>query len=77
MLEITPTQISVEIAPDADFKYSTTFIGDSGRVLATLPGRSAKYDLVSDQSAVLHYVRARIEDSGGRRAWTQPVFIRP
>jgi hypothetical protein len=21
------------------------------------------------------YVRARIEDSGGRRAWTQPVFL--
>ena len=23
------------------------------------------------------YVRARIEDSGGRRAWTQPVFLVP
>ena len=61
----------VEIAPaTGGRRYRVVFIGDGGRVLATSHENPARYTLTGDD----RYVRARIEDSNGLRAWTQPLF---
>jgi hypothetical protein len=44
---------------------------DRGRVLAESYGVSAAYTIKGDES----YVRAKITDSDGKQAWTQPVFV--
>jgi hypothetical protein len=61
----------VEIAPSTGGRrYRVVFIGDGGRVLATSYDNPAKYTLTGSE----RYVRARIEDSNGLKAWTQPLF---
>lgn len=67
---VTPHAIEVEIREDQDFRYTTTFIGSEGRVLGTSTANPARYDLSGDPG----YVRARVEDSRGEVAWTQPIF---
>ena len=54
-----------------DTRFRTEFIGRGGRVLATVHGLSARYDIRGDEG----YVRARITDSNGQQAWTQPVML--
>ena len=41
----TDSTLAVRIAPQGNFKYTTTFIGDGGRVLATDAGETALLDL--------------------------------
>ena len=66
------TSVQLEIAPAGDRRFTTEFIGRGGRVLATVPGNSPRYAITGNEG----YVRARITDSQGRKAWTQPVFVR-
>ena len=54
-----------------DTRFRTEFIGRGGRVLAVVHGLSARYDIRGDEG----YVRARITDSNGQQAWTQPVML--
>jgi len=49
-----------------------TFMGAGGRVLARAQGRRAAFGLAAARGG---YVRAVIEDSAGRRAWTQPIRV--
>ena len=70
---VTEQSIEVRIAVDRDFRYRTTFIGSGGRVLATTDANPAVYTLVGDPA----YVRARVSNSRGDVAWTQPVFVQP
>lgn len=63
--------IEVKIEQAVDYRYTTEFIGDGGRVLARVAGLTARYTL----GPGVKYVRARVTDSGGRRAWTQPAFV--
>jgi hypothetical protein len=56
-------------SPRDDRRYRTEFIGRGGRVLRVVAGREARYDVRGDEG----YVRARITDSNGRCAWTQPI----
>jgi hypothetical protein len=58
-------------APNIEKRYRVVFIGRDGRELAAVSGTSATYKFVGNEG----YVRARVEDSGGLRAWTQPVFV--
>lgn len=62
--------LSVSIAPEADFRYTTRFVGPGGAVLATCRELECAYR-VSDREP---YVRATVTDSGGRKAWVQPVM---
>jgi hypothetical protein len=63
----------VEIVPSTGRRrYRVVFIGQSGRVLATSYDNPARYTLTGPEP----YVRARVEDSNGLRAWTQPLFRR-
>jgi hypothetical protein len=71
----TAAALSVEIQTaspiQAAKRYRVVFIGGNGRELATSQQNPAQYTFNGNEG----YVRARIEDSGGLRAWTQPVFV--
>jgi hypothetical protein len=71
---ITPTEYRIEIQPVEHWeeKHTTYFIGEGGKVLAKTFDRIASYRLTGKEK----YVRARVESSGGAKAWTQPVFPR-
>lgn len=51
--------------------YRIQFIGAKGRVLQETAQTSATYKIRGDEG----YVRAKVIDSNGRCAWTQPTFI--
>jgi hypothetical protein len=52
-----------------DTRFRTEFVGRGGAVLKTVDGLTARYEFRGDEG----YVRARVTDSYGYRAWTQPV----
>jgi hypothetical protein len=63
-------QITITIKEKKGSRYRTQFIGDGGRVLADSITSPAVYRFRGNES----YVRARILESNGKMAWTQPVF---
>ncbi|MEQ1693551.1 MAG: CehA/McbA family metallohydrolase [Gemmatimonas sp.] len=67
---ISPTSLEISIAQKGDFKYSTQFIGQDGKVLSTDRSLTPRYRLKGTET----YVRAKVTDSGGAAAWVQPVF---
>ncbi len=71
-LTASRTELKLEIAPNSDARYRTEFVGRGGRVLATVHGNAARYAITGSEG----YVRARITDSNGLKAWTQPVILR-
>ena len=52
-------------------KYRTRFIGKGGIVLQDDTATPAIYVIKGNEG----YVRARVSDSNGNMAWTQPVFV--
>jgi hypothetical protein len=69
-LTVSETAMQLRIAPKGDFKYTTTFIGQDGKVLAIDRTLTPRYVLRGNET----YVRAKVTDSGGAAAWVQPVF---
>ena len=71
----TPNSLTVEIQTGIDDpkRYQVVFIGKAGRILEVSRESRASYHFTGSEG----YVRARVEDSGGLRAWTQPVFVEP
>ncbi len=65
--------LTVNIKPARGRLHRTEFIGSGGKVLAVSDSARAVYTARGDEG----YLRARITDSNGLRAWTQPVFLRP
>lgn len=63
-------EIRLDIEPSNDRRFLVEFVGRGGRVLATKTGTSARYSIAGNEG----YVRVRVSDSTGRRAWTQPVI---
>jgi hypothetical protein len=70
-LKVDATEYRLEIAPAGDRRYLTEFIGQNGRVLARSTTLRPTYRITGSEG----YVRARVIDSSGRMAWTQPVRI--
>ena len=68
-LQISPSEYRLEITPAGDRRYLTEFIGRNGRVLARNTTLRPSYRITGGEG----YVRARVSDSSGRMAWTQPV----
>jgi len=68
---VAPRRLEIHITPRGDFRHTTTFVGSGGRVLAT----SAENPAVYVPDGTEGYVRARVTDSMGYHAWTQPVFL--
>jgi hypothetical protein len=64
-------ELRLTIRPHQQNRYLTEFIGAGGRVLARVRGAQASYRIRGDEG----YVRARVTDSNGWRAWTQPVRV--
>jgi hypothetical protein len=64
--------IRIEVAPEPQIKYTVQFIGQWGKVLQEVPGTSAAYTFKGNEL----YVRAKISESNGKAAWTQPVFLK-
>jgi hypothetical protein len=62
-------QVVIKVKPTTFSKYRIEFIGRNGRVLKTATEPDATYDIRGDEG----YVRARVIESNGRMAWTQPV----
>ena len=75
-ISVAETELSLRIRPEGDFKYTTSFIGDGGKVLARVGGLAPRFALTASTGRGLTYVRARVDDSGGGRAWVQPAFLR-
>ncbi len=69
-IEITPAQLKIEIAGDPGMNYTTVFLGEGGRALASDFSLTPVYKFTGQEK----YVRARIFDSKGALCWTQPVF---
>ena len=61
---------SVKVKEKNTAHYRIQFIGAKGRVLQETLGPTASYKVRGDEV----YVRAKVIDSNGRMAWTQPVW---
>ena len=68
--EASATRVKVKERNGA--RYRIQFIGSGGRVLQESEGASAEYQPRGGEG----YVRAKVIDSNGRTAWTQPSFQR-
>lgn len=68
----TAKQISLKIKRERWSKYTVRFIGTGGRILKETHDERAVYDITGNEG----YVRAKILESNGKMAWTQPVFIK-
>ncbi len=63
--------VAVVIRQQGTTKYTVQFIGKGGRVLKEAGANPAQYQCVGDEG----YVRAKVIDSNGLMAWTQPVRV--
>jgi len=70
-IRITEKEYRVEIEPFRDNTYTTSFIGKDGKILKETYDTTANYTFKGDEL----YVRARIFESSGKFACTQPVFL--
>jgi hypothetical protein len=70
--EVTDTAITITIRDQGSSKYRVQFTGRNGRVLKEVTSNPAAYAFSPDDT----YVRAKVFESNGRAAWTQPVFRR-
>ena len=70
-LETSQEGISIEIAQERDFIYTTRFTTVDGELLAEVSGLKSDYRAAGDET----YIRATVANSSGAKAWTQPVFL--
>jgi len=68
------SEIKIDIAEEtqSQSKYAVQFIGRSGKILKEVTTNPAVYAFKGDE----FYVRAKVIESNGKVAWTQPVFMR-
>ncbi len=66
------SRIIVTVREERSSKYRIQFIGRGGRVLSESFTSPATYSFKGDEG----YVRAKIFESNGKMAWTQPVMLR-
>ncbi len=59
------------ITIDSQNGNTITFIGNNGTVLKTVSGTTATYQVTGSEK----YVRAKITNSAGKMAWTQPIYV--
>jgi hypothetical protein len=69
--EATSTRMSLKIKGTTFSKYRAQFIGQRGKVLAESGNAAADYTFRGDEG----YVRAKVIESNGSVAWTQPVPV--
>ncbi len=64
--------ITVSVKPASFAGYRIQFIGKGGAVLEEVAGPTATYRMNGSEG----YVRAKVVESNGHLAWTQPVMVR-
>jgi hypothetical protein len=70
-IQAGPASLTVTIKEQSSTKYTIVFIGKGGRVLREATSSPATYDIAGGEG----YVRAKVIDSNGLVAWTQPVRV--
>ena len=65
------SSVMVKVKQERDAQYRLQFIGREGKVFFENYENQATYILKGNEM----YIRIKIEDSNGNRAWTQPVWI--
>jgi len=70
-VQVTPEALTVTVKEQSFAKYTIQFIGQGGRMLKEAIASPARYEITGGEG----YVRARVLDSNGQTAWTQPVFV--
>jgi hypothetical protein len=68
---VTHASMTIKVAATTFAKYRIQFIGREGRVLSEVAQPSATYTFAGSEG----YVRARVLESNGMVAWTQPVLV--
>jgi hypothetical protein len=71
--EATSARVALAIDQTSFSKYRVQFIGRGGRLLKEVAEPVAEYVIRGDEG----YVRAKVVESNGRVAWTQPVLVSP
>ncbi|MGE5359993.1 MAG: CehA/McbA family metallohydrolase [Bacteroidales bacterium] len=69
-VQATSKGLTVAIKPQGTAKYLVQFIGPGGRLLKEATSNPAQYDFAGGEM----YVRAKVIDSNGWIAWTQPAW---
>lgn len=69
----TPQSVTVTVRERAWAKYRIAFYGQGGRLLKEFTMSPARYNITGAEG----YVRAKVIESSGRVAWTQPVLVGP
>ena len=64
--------LTIEIDPEEDTRYTVYFIGREGKVLSAVYDNPAVYKFTGREG----YVRAKVLDSNGWLAWTQPCTVK-
>lgn len=64
-------EVTVNVKATAFAKYRIQFFGKGGRLLREVTDPTATYVIQGDEG----YVRARVLESNGRVAWTQPMLV--
>ena len=70
-IDATATEVTIAVRQQPSSKDRIQFIGRQGRVLSEATSNPATYRVTGDE----RYVRAKVIESNGRLAWTQPVPI--
>jgi hypothetical protein len=71
-IQATDDALTVVVKPMPSSKYRIQFIGRGGSVLEESIAPKATYRIKGDEG----YVRARVLESNGRRAWIQPIVVK-
>ena len=71
--ERTSDRITLRVKATSYSKYRVQFIGSGGRILQEVTTPNAAYTFQGHEG----YVRAKVIESNGQVAWTQPVMMRP
>jgi hypothetical protein len=69
--QTTGKDMTVTIKQEGSSKYRVLFIGQGGRLLKEVITNPAVYKFLGDEM----YVRAKVIESNGKVAWTQPVWV--
>ena len=64
-------QVVITVKEQTSSKYRIQFIGRNGRILSESITSPATYIIKGDEG----YVRARVFESNGKMAWTQPIML--
>jgi hypothetical protein len=70
--QVDARRMSISIKQERSSRYRVQFVGKNGRLLKEVTSNPAVYEFRGDEM----YVRAKVIDSNGNVAWTQPVMFR-